>query len=433
MALQIGGVSLSGLDASKDPAAVFQALATAYRFDEKIAKHLVETVGLDNLLDFVHVVTCEGEWEPIIARVPDLEQRAGQLSRVRQAWKAVRDSAQEAENRKKRGLDESDDATLPAQQLVVLSVTFHARYKLSFPAAWEPSELLISKINRELSKRQLTVISVWKVRSIVCAAKAPRKRQKVGDVEILSGEREDPDHTKDLKTYIALHLVLMVGYARAGIRAVEPIPSEPEKSSSDPTDYVEVSMCLAARQGGLARAWRRAQVPLDTALAYHYRLVALANALPYKSALQFISRRDEEERAWWTDRVRTSTLNLGKIIREGLQTREIMWSPPPTPVASAPERPAPGNRAGPGGGGGGGGGSGHGAQFGDKLKDGTLVCRKFNMGQCSEPCPRGYKHVCNVIVNASGRLCAMSNHCALTCTKKMGGSAKGGAKGGKTS
>ena len=259
MALQIGGVSLSGLDASKDPAAVFPALATAYRFDEKIAKHLVETVGLDNLLDFVHVVTCEGEWEPIIARVPDLEQRAGQLSRVRQAWKAVRDSAQEAENRKKRGLDESDDATLPAQQLVVLSVTFHARYKLSFPAAWEPSELLISKINRELSKRQLTVISVWKVRSIVCAAKAPRKRQKVGDVEILSGEREDPDHTKDLKTYIALHLVLMVGYARAGIRAVEPIPSEPEKSSSDPTDYVEVSMCLAARQGGLARAWRRAR------------------------------------------------------------------------------------------------------------------------------------------------------------------------------
>ena len=68
MALQIGGVSLSGLDASNDPAAVFQALATAYRFDEKIAKHLVETVGLDNWLDFVHVVTCEGEWEPIIAR-----------------------------------------------------------------------------------------------------------------------------------------------------------------------------------------------------------------------------------------------------------------------------------------------------------------------------------------------------------------------------
>ena len=74
------------------------------------------------------------------------------------------------------------------------------------------------------------------------AAKAPRKRQRVGDAEILCNEKEDPDPAQDLKTYIALHQVLMVGYARAGIKAVEPFPGEPERKSSDPTDFVEVRL-----------------------------------------------------------------------------------------------------------------------------------------------------------------------------------------------
>ena len=59
--------------------------------------------------------------------------------------------------------------------------------------------------------------------------------------------------------------------------------------------------------------------------------------------------------------------------------------------------------------------------MGDLLKDGTQVCRKFNAGECSEPCPRGYKRVCSVVLNKTGRLCGMANHCALKVHQELGG------------
>ena len=251
-----------------------------------------------------------------------------------------------------------------------------------------------------IGRRQMTMISVWKIRTLLSAARAARKRQRIGDVELICNEQEDPDPAKDLKTYIALHQVLMVAYARARVKAIEPAPAGPEKASSDTTDFV--------------------QIPLDVAMAYHFRLVKFASAVPFSVALPNIVRRDEEERAWWTDRVRTSELSVGKIIREGLQTREVMWSPPPPP-ASGQQRPqtgsGPGQKTG-----------GKGAQLGDRLKDGTQVCRKFNAGECSEPCPRGYKHVCSVVLNKTGRLCGMANHCALKCTRTLGALSLSGEK-----
>eukprot|EP00971_Amphidinium_carterae_P088759 1756483-Amphidinium_carterae.1 len=38
----------------------------------------------------------------------------------------------------------------------------------------------------------------------------------------------------------------------------------------------------------------------------------------------------------------------------------------------------------------------------DKLKDGKEICKKYNLGQCSEPCPAGRLHVCNAVVAQSG-------------------------------
>ncbi|CAK0867652.1 unnamed protein product [Prorocentrum cordatum] len=71
-------------DAYARPEVGSNALAAKYQFDERIATHLVETVGLETLVDFAHAVTSENEWAPILERVPDLERRLGQLSRVRQ-------------------------------------------------------------------------------------------------------------------------------------------------------------------------------------------------------------------------------------------------------------------------------------------------------------------------------------------------------------
>ena len=85
MSLVVDGVALAGRAEARDAAAQFRELAAKYQFDERIATHLVETVGLETLVDFAHAVTSENEWAPILERVPDLERRLGQLSRVRQA------------------------------------------------------------------------------------------------------------------------------------------------------------------------------------------------------------------------------------------------------------------------------------------------------------------------------------------------------------
>ncbi|CAK0834251.1 unnamed protein product [Prorocentrum cordatum] len=84
MSLSVDGIALPGRVGARDAAAQFRELAAKYQFDERIATHLVETVGLETLVDFAHAVTSENEWAPILERVPDLERRLGQLSRVRQ-------------------------------------------------------------------------------------------------------------------------------------------------------------------------------------------------------------------------------------------------------------------------------------------------------------------------------------------------------------
>lgn len=171
-----------------------------------------------------------------------------------------------------------------------------------------------------------------------------------------------------------------------------------------------------------------AQVPLDVVCSYHERLVRCAAQLPHHRALSWLQQRDEEERQWWCDRHRNSSLPLGKIIREGLEKREIMWlvstapsQPPPAPAlpARAPQRkhPAAGApwAAAPAGGG------AQSARTADSLKNGQAICRAFNAGGCREPCPRNMLHVCSAITGKGGHVCGMKNHGAHQCKRAVKG------------
>ena len=167
-----------------------------------------------------------------------------------------------------------------------------------------------------------------------------------------------------------------------------------------------------------------AQVPLDVVCAYHERLVQCAAKAPARGALEWLLHCDEDERQWWADRHRHSSLTLGKIIEEGLEKREVMWKPPdaaqpraalPAPAASAPPRP-PRPPAG--------------QQQGqlqprtaDTLKNGKAICRAFNSGSCSEPCPKDQLHVCSAVTSKSGHVCGMRNHGAHQCRRAAKASA----------
>ena len=109
----------------------FENLCTRFRVDVAVARHLVASEGLESLKDFAHIVTTEAELTAIVAKVPDLERKQLQVSRLRQAWAAVKQLETTVEMRKKRGWDENDlDVVLPESELTDLKQLFHARYKV---------------------------------------------------------------------------------------------------------------------------------------------------------------------------------------------------------------------------------------------------------------------------------------------------------------
>ena len=159
-------------------------------------------------------------------------------------------------------------------------------------------------------------------------------------------------------------------------------------------------------------------------MLYHLRLQSCASALPYARALEWVQRRDEDERKLWADRHRSSTLTLGKVVKELYERRELVWdtTTAPAPASSQPtngrggrtprtppRQDAGARRAQPGG---------EAQKPGDRQKDGKEVCRAWNYGKCSEPCPRGFLHVCNNVVGKGGRTCGMRTHTAADCRRK---------------
>jgi len=171
---------------------LFGEMCSKFRISEKVGKFLATDEGLANLDDFVHRFASEDEVSAFVKSIPDIGARVGvETSRLRQAWIAARAASAAAESRKRKGVDDHDlDTLLPAPDLTDIKTMFYNRYKLRFPVHVEPRDQLVSRLAREVSRRQLGVFSVWKVRTLVHQLKAPCKRQRLSDtVEMITHER----------------------------------------------------------------------------------------------------------------------------------------------------------------------------------------------------------------------------------------------------
>ena len=112
------------------------------------------------------------------------------------------------------------DEELSAPELTSLRDLFYARYKMKFPVHLEPSDLWISRIAREVTRRQLQVHSVFKVKTVIQHMRAPAKRQRLAEgLELVTqGGVEEEECRRDVASYLQLHHTLMIAYARAGAR-----------------------------------------------------------------------------------------------------------------------------------------------------------------------------------------------------------------------
>ena len=326
-----------------------EELFTRFKIEDSILKWVIADSGLGckSLADFVTSVN-ETNIDVVIAggKITDAGPKMLQAGRIRQALKSLQQAEEDANKLKLKGLNDNDlDVLLTQPELDSLDGHFWMRYKVRYPSWVRPSDLLISRLSREIGKRLLSIHDVWKTRSLLHQKKSKPKKSQIGDVQILTGETEENQVvSRDLGTYMALLFTLMLAFAMAGAEPTPKPPTVPETKGAPTVQYV--------------------LVPLDIVMNYLFRIQEKIQKVPHSIQLEWLITRDEGERALWVDRYRDSGKTLGAVIEEVFFMREAMWEygepsspakalqppkpPPHPPKANPPPPPRP--QQAPGGG-----------------------------------------------------------------------------------
>ncbi len=321
----------------------------------------------------------------MVSKIPELPDSVRQAARLKRAWHAVRAAAAEAVEVKKKGAVAVDlDELLPEADLRDIAKSFWARYRTTFPPTIEPSDLVVSRLGREIKKRLISVRDIAWVKTMAHQLTTSSKRLKISDMAHMymeQGPQEDSGPPRDATAYIESLRTLAIAYAKAGVGRLPTAPSE-EPFGADQNLYVEV--------------------PLDTVMRYVYRAERQAQRIPYTLRYEWLKRRDEEERMRWVDVYRNSSMTLGAAITLVYTQRETAWEPPEAGAASSSQIPralAPGAQRPP---------KddfdyGKVGSWASALRSGQKICQAFQRGQCkNKQCPE--KHGCAVIIKRN-RVC----------------------------
>ena len=410
MALNVGGQALPVPLAVAPGAAkaLFDELCAKFGIHDTVSDFMVNSLGLETLADFQHMLTDTAKVEElIVSQIKNLPKPVLQAARIRQALEAVQQAAAGAALSKKRGLEDPDlESLLSAEQLNDLKEAFWRRYKVRYAADIEPSDAMLSRVAKELTKKMLTVHPVLKVRTMTQQLNQERKRRKLSDgIELLMHEEDAEEVAQaDAATYMRCLWTLLLAMARAGVVALSTAPNVPELLSADSTAYVEM--------------------PLDLCIAYHARCTKRVAEVAPSRQFEWLRTRDEQERQIWVERHRSSGAPLGSIIKNVMMEREAMWlvseqdkwgsvggggsqmgknkaSPVKPAVAAAKAKLTKGGKGA--------------IQTVETTLDGQQLCAKWNQGQCKDPCAYNRLHACNAMTKANGRACGLRNHTSANC------------------
>ena len=156
-----------------------------------------------------------------LANTP-LSENAGQVSRLKQAWREAEALTDRAVARNTEGLTSEDpDAPLDKYFQESLQTAFRATYN------WKKldnrrmgSDTLLGKISREFGRRGPTLFPVARVKSLARAQKsAVSKRQRVGDsfaIDMFDGHGDESDDADTLAKWFSNLDVLSNTWALAG-------------------------------------------------------------------------------------------------------------------------------------------------------------------------------------------------------------------------
>ncbi len=383
----MSGVQVVAPEQVADIGAVMKELGSQFNIDDKVIKFFVEDVGITTLRDFGTMFSSAEDVKQTVEMIAGLEpvKRLLQVARVRQAWEGIAQAQQTAnDQRRLKGEDPDLDLMLPQGDLDDLTATFWVRYHLQFDSEIMPSDALLSRCSRELSRRMLTVRDVWRVQNLAKELKSEKAPKDSADGFALPQENNVADKPrKTVQRYLDMLWTLMLAYAKAGCKKRIDAPKDNEPFGSRSTDYV--------------------QVPLDVVMAYHRRAQSFALQLPPAQALAVLTARDEAERKVWVDRYRQGKDTLGEVIATTCDKREGVWILQPESVPGERGHKVDRSRS---------------PMRGGKQRE-IAFCARWNAGGCTDgdDCPDGLRHKCNV-VKANGQVCGLRNHRAIRCTHR---------------
>ena len=176
------------------------------------------------------------------------------------------------------------DSLLEESELRDAKQAFWRRYRLRFPAEVHPSDAVVSRVSRELSKRMLCLFNVWKVHSLQFQLGTSQKKRRLGDGLFTEEAETEESYTADCDTYLNKLHTLLIAYSLAGCQPIPGVADAAKEQTlgADSTEYVEV--------------------PLDTMLQYFYRAKRAVSGLPVNKRLAWLQARDSDERSEWVTR-----------------------------------------------------------------------------------------------------------------------------------
>ena len=153
------------------PEDTFTALALQFNFEQRIKDKIIE-LGIRTIAEFRHYARSEDEIKKLFIdtiKDPAYEEMQGRLqaARLRFAWtacKALLDSEHAAASLPPAPTEE--ETLLPKQELEQLKEAFFRRYHLRAEPRQYPSDRLLSKLSRQLTRSQFEVMDLWTVRSL---------------------------------------------------------------------------------------------------------------------------------------------------------------------------------------------------------------------------------------------------------------------------